>query len=179
MPRRGMLRIERAAGATVVVSRLAKLRVLAVVGVALAAAALAIAREFPHGAAALAVVSALVAVAGGRSVQARFECERVRVREAIPFHATAERPLSEFAAARVETAGEARLRRAERLSRDWRARSGIEMPAWMIRRETPGVNDQLRRIVLVPRAGEPLAITAWVAEDDLEPARAEIEALLR
>jgi hypothetical protein len=33
--------------------------------------------------------------------------------------------------------------------------------------------------VLVAGAGDPLPVTAWLAEDDLEPARAELETLLR
>jgi hypothetical protein len=173
-----MLRIERAAGATVVVSRLAKPRVLAVLSIALAAAALAVVRSSVRAAGVLAAAAVLMAALGGRAVRARFERGRVRVRQALPFHATSDRPLSEFAGARIETVREARRRRAERLARDWRARSGREMPGWMIRGDAPGANDQLRRIVLVARAGEALPVTAWVAEEDLEPALVEIEALL-
>jgi hypothetical protein len=44
----------------------------------------------------------------------------------------------------------------------------------------PGANDHLRRVVLVgPRGEEPLAVTAWLADEDLEPLRAELEAFLR
>ncbi len=173
-----MLRIERAPGATVLVSRLAKLRVVAVPSIALAAVALGVGRSSPRAAAALAAAAVLAAVLGGRAVRARFERGRVRVRQALAFHVTSDRPLSEFVGARVETVREARRRRAERLARDWRARGGREKPRWMIRGDTPGANDHLRRIVLVPRVGRPLPVTAWLAEDDLEPARVEVEALL-
>ncbi len=178
MSRKAMLRIERAPDATVLVSRLAKLHVVAMLSIVLAAVALAVLRSSSRAAAVLAAAAALASVLGLRAVRARFERGRVRVRQALPFQATSDRPLPEFAGARVETVREARHRRAERLARDWRARTGREMPAWMIRGDASGANDHLRRIVLVPRAGEPLPVTAWLAEEDLEPARAEIEGLL-
>src|SRR5512138_2066661 len=178
MQRRGMLRIERGSGAIVLVSRLARPHVLALLGGALAAAAVLVARTSPRAAAALALAAALVALLGGRSVRARFERGRVEVRPAVPFQPRAARPLSEFTGARVETVAEARRRRAEQIARGWRDRSGMDMPSWLRRSEAPGTNDQLRRIVLVPRAGDPLAVTAWLAEDDLEKARETVEGLL-
>ncbi len=59
--------------------------------------------------------------------------------------------------------------------------SGAPMPPWLKRVPSPGINDGLRRLVLVPRAGEagPLPVTAWLApEEDLEPARRELGAAL-
>jgi len=44
--------------------------------------------------------------------------------------------------------------------------------------DAPGADDQLRRLVLEPHRGEPLAVTAWLAEDDLEPARAVLAGFL-
>jgi hypothetical protein len=173
-----MLRVERAAGAVVLLSRLARPRVLAVLMLALLGAAAA-ARPLPALAASLAVVGVLVAALGGLSVRARFERGRVAVSLALPLRSPHARALNEFTAARVETVAEARRRKAERRARDYRARSGIDIPSWLAPPDTPGANDHLRRIVLVPRAGEPLAVTAWLADDELEPVRAELEELIR
>ena len=78
--------------------------------------------------------------------------------------------------------GEARARRADRLARGYTARSRSAAPTWLVPQPTAGANDHLRRLVLVARDrdGEPFSVTAWLApDDDLEPARAEVEALLR
>jgi hypothetical protein len=174
-----VLHVERSGPGLTVVSRLAKGRTVAILAGALGLAALACARLVPEAAGVLLAAGALIALLGGRAFRARFERGRVRVRQAAPFLRADDRALVEFAGARVETVGEARRRRAERLSREYRARSGGEMPSWLVRTDAPGTNDHLRRIVLVARAGEPLPVTAWLAEDDLEPARAEVEALLR
>jgi hypothetical protein len=174
-----MLRVHSAAGALTLVSRLARPRVLAVVGGMLGVLALAAGGFAPRAAAALAAAAVLVALLGGRAVRARFERDRVRVRSAVPFRREDDRSLGEFSRARVETVADARRRKAERLARQYQVRSGGDLPGWLRRPDAPGTNDHLRRIVLVPRDGEPLAVTAWLAEDDLEPALAEIEALLR
>ncbi len=174
-----MLRIAREGSRLTLMSRLARPRVLAVLAGALALVGLGALRFAPSAAAACAAAAALVALLGGRAVRARFERDRVRVRPAIPFQREDDRPLGGFTGARVETIGEARRRKAERLARQYRARAGGDMPLWLRPPDAPGTNDHLRRIVLVPREGEPLAVTAWLAEEDLEPARAEIEALLR
>jgi hypothetical protein len=174
-----MLRVHSTGSALTLVSRLARPRVLAVFGGMLGVLALGAVWFAPRGAAALAAAAVLVALLGGRAVRARFERDRVRVRSAVPFHREDERSLRDFARAGVETVADARRRKAEQLARQYQARSGGELPGWLRRPDAPGTNDHLRRIVLVPRDGEPLAITAWLAEDDLEPALAEIEALLR
>lgn len=174
-----MLRVDRTGSVLTVVSRLAKARVLAVLAGVLLGAALTSARPAPALAWALGAAAALTAVLGGRAVRARFEAGRVSVRQAVPFQRRAVRPLAEFAGAAVETAGEARRRKAERRAAGYRERSGTEMPAWLRAPLAPATNDRLRRIVLVSRAGEPLPVTSWLAEDDVEPARVEIEALLR
>jgi hypothetical protein len=175
-----VLRIERERAGLTLVSRLARPRVLVVLACAFALLALVAARSAPAAGAALAATAALVSVVGGRAVRARFERDRVRVTPPVPFRREDSRPLVDFAAARVETVGEARLRKAERLAREYERRSGGgEMPGWLHAPGAPGTNDHLRRIVLVPRTGEPLPVTAWLAEDDLAPALAEIEALLR
>ncbi len=163
----------------VLVSRLARPHAPVVVAVALGSLAALAARPAPRAAAPLAVAACLVAILGGRPVRARFERGSVSVRFAAPFAPRAERRLGEFTGARVETVGEARRHRAERLAERYRARSGAEMPAWLHPPDAPGSNDHLRRLVLVPRRGDPLAVTAWLAEDDLGPAREEIEGLLR
>jgi hypothetical protein len=130
-------------------------------------------------AAPLAVAAALLVLLGGRPVRSRFGRGRVLVRHAVPFRRD-DRPLSDFSAARVETFAEARLRKADRLARAYSERSGgAEMPSWFRPPQAPGRNDQLRRVVLVGMRGEPLEVTAWLAEEDLEPLRAEIDALLR
>jgi hypothetical protein len=174
-----VLRVERSGAGLTLVSRLARARAIAVLAAALALAALAALRLVPAAAAALLAAGALLVVLGGRAVRARFERGRVRVRAAVPLRAEEDRALGEFAAVRVETVGEARRRRADRLAGQYRARSGGEMPSWLLRPpDAPGANDHLRRLVLVARSGDPLPVTAWLAEDDLEAARAQIEALL-
>jgi hypothetical protein len=173
-----VLRIARERAGLTLESRLARPRVLAVLAVALALVAAGAARLLPIAGGALAVAAALLALLGGRAVRARFERDRVRVRSAVPFRPAHERRLAEFSGARVETVGEVRRRKAARLADQYRARSGADMPDWLRRPETPGANDHLRRIVLVARAGEPLPVTAWL-EDELEAARAEIDAMLR
>ncbi len=174
-----MLRVQRTGGALTLVSRLARPRVLAVLGGTLGVLALAAVWFAPRAAAALAAAGVLVTVLGRRAVRARFERDRVRVRSAVPFEREADRFLGEFARARVETIADARRRKAERLARQYQVRSGGDLPAWLRRPDAPGTNDHLRRIVLVPGEGEPLAVTAWLEEDDLAPALADIEALLR
>lgn len=174
-----MIRIVRERERLTLVSRLAKPRVVAVLAIALGVVAAAAARFVPGIAGVIAAAGALVALLGGRAVRARFERDRVRVRPAVPFQRGDDRRLGEFAFARVETLGEARRRKTERLAREYQGRSGQEMPVWLRPPDAPGTNDHLRRIVLVPRAGEPLAVTAWLAEDDLEAARVEVEALLQ
>lgn len=174
-----MLRVERGAGSVTLVSRLARPRVLVASGAFLGLLALAAAASLPRLAAALALVAVLVAALGGRAVRARFERGRIAVRSAIPFQRAQVRALAEFVGARVETVAEERRRKAERHARSYQARSGHEMPAWMHPPDAPGTNDHLRRIVLVARGdAAPLAVTAWLAEDDLEAARSEIEAVL-
>jgi hypothetical protein len=174
-----MLRVERTPGAVLLVSRLTRAPAVGVLAgvllvVAVAAATPAIAA--PFGVAAL-----LVLLMGGRAVRARFERGRVSVRHPLPLRATDERLLSEFSGVRVESVADARRRKAERLAHEYRAKSGgAELPSWMTPPVAPGVNDHLRRVVLVgPRSEEPLAVTAWLADEDLEAVRAELEALLR
>jgi hypothetical protein len=174
-----MVRVDRSGPGLTVVSRLARPRTVAVLAAALGIAAWAALPFARPASAALAGAAALVALLGGRAVRARFERGRVRVRPAIPFAGGDERALREFAGARIETIGEARRRRAEDLAGRYRARSGAEMPSWLVRPpEAPGANDHLRRIVLVARAGDPLPVTAWLAADDLEPVRSEVEGLI-
>lgn len=174
-----MLRVERRPGSVTLVSRLARPRVLAVIGVFFGGLALAAAGSLPILAAGLALTALLVAALGGRAVRTRFEGGRVAVRPAIPFQRLEVRSFAEFRCARVETVADERRRKAERLARSYELRSGHAMPAWMRPSDAPGANDHLRRIVLVPRDGAaPLAVTAWLAEDDLGPALDEIEALL-
>jgi hypothetical protein len=175
-----VLRVERSGAGLTLVSRLARPRAVAVLAAALALAALAALRSAPAVGGALLAMATLVAALGGRAVRARLERGRVRVRPALPLRGGDDRPLGEFAGARVETVGEARRRRTERLAGQYRARSGGEMPRWLARpADAPGANDHLRRLVLVARTGDPLPVTAWLAGDDLEPVRAELEALLR
>lgn len=178
-----MLRIERAPGTLTLVSRLARPRALVVLAVALAGAALA-ARSVPAAAVALGALAALVVVFGGRTVRAALGRGRVRVSGGAPLARVADRPLADFVGARVETLGEARRRKAERRARDFLAHSGgAALPSWLHAPEAPGTNDHLRRLVLEPRAAEPprdpLPLTAWLAEDELEPARREVEERLR
>ncbi|HEX9053154.1 MAG TPA: hypothetical protein VF841_21680, partial [Anaeromyxobacter sp.] len=90
-----------------------------------------------------------------------------------------ERALAEFAGAAVETVADARRRRADRQARRFAERTGSEMPAWLRAPDAPGTHDHLRRLLLVARRGEDLPVTAWLRDEDLEAARAEVEALLR
>ena len=173
-----MLRIDRAPGTVTLVSRFARPRALVVLTGVLVVAALLAARPLPGAAGALGAVAVLVVILGGRTVRAELGRGRVRVSPVVPLGRPAERLLADFAGARVETLAEARRRRAERRAEAWRARSGAELPDWVRPPDAPGTNDHLRRIVLEPRAGEPLAVTAWLAEDDLEPARSAVQALL-
>lgn len=172
-----MLRVERRPGALILVSRLARPRVLVVLAAALGGLAAALVRPAPEVALALAVAAALVALLGGRTVRACLERGRVSVRPAVPFRRREDHALAAFAGARIETFAEARRRRSDRLARAYRARSGVDMPAWLRPPDAPGANDHLRRVVLVAREGEPLPVTAWLADDDLEPARLALEEL--
>jgi hypothetical protein len=173
-----MLRVQRTPGAVTFVSRLARPHALVVLSGVLLAGGLAAARPAPALGAALAGAGVLLAVFGGRSVRARFERGRVSVRHAVPLRRD-ERALGEFAAAAVETAGEARRRKGERLARGFAERAGQELPAWLRPPDAPGTHDHLRRVVLLARRGEDLPVTAWLADEDLEPVRAEVEGLLR
>jgi hypothetical protein len=174
-----MLRVERAPGAVLLVSRLARAPAVAVLaGVLLAAAAAA--RSVPVVATPLGLAGVLVLLVGGRAVRARFEQGRVSVRHPLPLRRADERVLARFTAARVESVAEARRRKAERLAHGFRERSGgAELPSWMRPPVAPGANDHLRRLVLVGRGEEPLAVTSWVSDEDLEAVRAEVQALLR
>ncbi|HSD19032.1 MAG TPA: hypothetical protein VLC54_03280 [Anaeromyxobacter sp.] len=177
-----MVRVERTSGALTLVSRLARPRVLVVLAGALVLCAAGLRGGAPRAALALVAAAALVVLLGGRSVRATFARGRVRVRPAVPLQGGGERALAEFVAVRQETIGEARARRAARLARGYTARSRSAAPTWLVPQPTAGANDHLRRLVLVARDrdGEPFSVTAWLApDDDLEPARAEIEALLR
>ncbi len=173
-----MLRIQRSPGAVTLVSRFARPVGLGVLVAVALGGALASARSLPALAAVLVVAAALLALHGGRSVRARFERGRVSVRHPIALRRD-ERALAEFTGAAVETVGDARRRRAERLARGFADRAGSDMPAWLKAPDAPGTHDHLRRLVLVARRGEDLPVTAWLRDEDLEPARAEVEALLR
>jgi hypothetical protein len=174
-----MLRVERAPGAVLLVSRLARVPAVAVLaGVLLAAAAAA--RSAPVVAMPLGLAGVLVLLVGGRAMRARFERGRVSVRHPLPLRRADERLLAQFSAARVESVAEARRRKAAHLAHGFRERSGgAELPPWMSPPVAPGANDHLRRLVLVGREEEPLAVTSWLADEDLEAVRAEVEALLR
>jgi hypothetical protein len=172
-----MLRVQRTSGGVTLVSRLARRSAVAVLLLGLAGGALAAARPAPGPAVALGAAAVLLALLGGRSVRARFEGGRVSVWHPVPLRRT-ERALAEFAAAAVETAGEARRRRSERLARGFAERAGTELPEWLRAPDAPGTHDHLRRLVLVARRGEDLAVTAWLRDEDLEPVRAEVEAML-
>ncbi|WP_242338942.1 MULTISPECIES: hypothetical protein [unclassified Anaeromyxobacter] len=172
-----MVRIERSAGGLVLASRLARPRVLAVLAAAFILGAAGLRGAAPRAALGLAAVAALVVLLGGRSVRATFARGRVRVSGAPPLRRQ-DRGLAEFTGVQIETVGEARARRAERLAHGYRERSGSAAPSWLVPAPAPGTNDHLRRLVLLAREGEPLPVTTWLApEDDLEPARAEVAAL--
>lgn len=173
-----MVRVERSAGTLTVVSRFSRPRAIAVLVGAFAALAVLSARALPAVAVALAAAAALVALVGGRAVRAAFGAGRVRVSAAVPLGRAVERPLHAFSGARVETLADARRRKAERRARAYRERAGGELPAWLRPADQPGSHDHLRRVVLDGPGDEPLAVTAWVADDDLEPARAAVAALL-
>jgi hypothetical protein len=173
-----MLRIQRSPGAVTLVSRFARTQALAVLVAALLGGAVATGRSAPVLAGAFALAALLLAVLGGRCFHARFERGRVSVRHPAPLRRD-DRALSEFTGTSVETVGDARRRRAERLARGFAERAGSEMPAWLRPPDAPGTHDHLRRLVLVARGGEDLPVTAWLRDEDLEPARAEVEALLR
>lgn len=173
-----MLRIDRAPGGLTLVSRFARPRALAILTGALAVWALVAARPLPGAAAGLGAVAVLVLILGGRTVRAELGRGRVRVSPAVPLGRPLERPLADFGGVRVETLAEARRRRVDRRADAWRARSGAELPFWLRPPDAPGTNDHLRRLVLEPRSGEPLAVTAWLAEDDLEPARGAVRSVL-
>lgn len=174
-----MLRLEEGAGALTLTSRLAAPRVLVVLAMALLAVAAAL-RAVPLLAAALVVASALLVVLGGRAVRVRVAGGRVTVRPAIPLAPTVTAPLARFGGVAVETMAEERRRRADALARRYAERAGSDLPRWFARQPAPGSNDHLQRLVLVPEAaGEPLAVTAWLApEDDLGPARRALAARL-
>jgi hypothetical protein len=172
-----VLRIDRGPGTLTLVSRFSRPRALAILAGALAVSAVA-AHALPDLAVALGMLALLVALLGGRAVRAAFGRGRVRVSPAVPLGRGVDRPLGEFSVVRVETLGEARHRKAERQARVYRARAGSDLPSWLVPADSPGANDYLRRLVLEPHGGEPLAVTAWLAEDDLEPARAAVQALL-
>jgi len=176
-----VLRVEDAGETLTVTSRLARPRAVAVLaGALLAVAAVAWANGAAGGAAALAAGAALAVVLGGLATRARFDRRgRVTVLAPLPFGRPVVRPLSDFHAVRVEGGEEARRRRHARLAARYRRTAGEEMPAWLVRPPEHAAGDPHRRIVLVPRSGEPLAVTSWVPEhDDLEPALRRIEALL-
>lgn len=174
-----MLRVERRPGTLTLVSRLARPRVVGVLGAVLVALALWESSAAPRAALALVVGAALVVTLGLRTLRARFERGHVEVRSANPFARGERRPLGRFGSVRIETFAEARRRRADRLARGYAERSGKEMPVWLRPPDAPGANDHLRRVVLVALDAEPLPVTAWLGEDeDLEPARAAIESAL-
>lgn len=174
-----MLRVARPPGALLLVSRVARAPAVAVLAGVLLGLALVL-RGTPAAAVPFAAGALLVVLLGGRSVRARFERGRVSVRHGLPFGAADERPLSEFHAARVESVADARRRRNAHLAHGYRARSGgAELPSWMRPPVAEGANDHLRRVVLVGPGQEPLAVTAWLADGDLEALRAELQALLR
>jgi hypothetical protein len=175
-----VLRIERGPGTLTLVSRFARPRALGVLVAALAGGALVAGRGAPLLAAALILLAVLLAAAGGSARRAVFARGRVRVTAGLPPGRPAERPLTAFSSVAVETLADARRRKAERHAAAYRARAGSDLPSWLRPADQPGSNDHLRRIVLEGAPGqEPLAVTAWLAEDDLEPARAEVALLLR
>lgn len=175
-----MLRLEEAAGALTLDSRLARPRVLVVLAAALLLGALASRGTLPRLAVALVAAAALLVVLGGRAVHARVASGRITVRAAVPFAPAVSAPLAGFAAVEVETVADHRRRRAEALARGYQERAGAGAPPWLVRAPSPGTNDQLRRLVLLPAGrGAPLAVTAWLApDDDLEAARRALEARL-
>jgi hypothetical protein len=173
-----VLRIEQGEpGRLVVVSRLARPRVLAVLAAALLAPAALLAARRPALAVALVGAAALLVVLGGRSTRARLGGGQVTVEPALPFARAERRPLDAFRQVVVESVQEARARRSDALAERYRDRSSREgMPSWLRPPVAPGTNDHLRRLVLLPRQGAPLPLTAWLPpDDDLEGARRAIE----
>lgn len=173
-----MLRVQRSPVGVTLVSRLARPHVLMVLSGALVGAALVASRSAPSVAGVLAAAGILLALFGGRSVRARFERGRVSVRDEVPLRRR-DRALSEFERAAIETVADARRRRAERLAQEFARRAGAEMPPWLRPPDAPGTHDHLRRLVLVARRGEDLPVTSWLADEELEPVRAEVEGMLR
>lgn len=174
-----MLQIEQGAGTLTLVSRFSRPRAHAVLAGALGGGALLASRALPAVALALAVLAVIVAAAGVRVFRAAFRRGHVQVSAAFPLRPPTERPLAGFSGVRVETLADARRRKAERQARAYRERTGSDLPAWLRPADQPGANDHLRRLVLEGPGAESLAVTVWLAdEDDLEPARAAVAALL-
>jgi hypothetical protein len=173
-----VLRIDRGPGSVTVTSRFARPRALLILAGALVAGALLAGRALPVAAVALGAAAAAVLLLGGPPVRATFGRGRVRVSPPFPLGRVVDRPLAEFSVVRVETRAEARSRRAEARAGAYRRSSGGELPSWLRPPDAPGANDQLRRLVLETPAGASLAVTAWLADGDLEGARGEIAALL-
>jgi hypothetical protein len=172
-----MLRIDGGPGTLTLVTRFSRPRALAIVAGAVGILAVLSARAAPGVAAALGIAATLVAVVGGRVVRAVFAGGRVRVRAA-PFGRAEERSLSRFTAVRIETLADARRRKAERHALAYRTRAGSDLPSWLRPADQPGANDYLRRLVLEAPGEEPFAVTAWLAEDALEPARDAVAGLV-
>jgi hypothetical protein len=175
-----VLRVEEAAGALTLVSRLARPRALVVLVAALVAPATWAGARAPVLAAGLAAAAAAVLALGGRAVRARLDRgARVTVSAPFPFQGAVTRRLSEFVEVRIETVGEARARRRAAAARRYRAQSGQDLPGWLAQPPAAGVNDHLRRVVLVPRVGEPVAVTAWLPdEEDAERARGAVAGVM-
>jgi hypothetical protein len=176
-----MVRLHEESAALTLASRLARAHVLAVLSLVLVVPAALVASRRPAVAAVFCGAGAALVGFGGRTTRARLAGGGVTVFPASPLERRTSRPLHEFATAAVETVGEARARRAEARAREFAERSGgASLPTWLRSGASPGTNDHLRRLVLVPRGGgAPLPLTAWVAaDDDLEPARAAVEARL-
>ncbi|WP_242393757.1 hypothetical protein [Anaeromyxobacter oryzisoli] len=175
-----MVRMDEREDALSLVTRLARPRALLVLAALLAAPALVAGSRQPAVSAPLAAASVALLVVGGRAMRTRIGAGRVTVVPAVPFARGASRLLADFDRAGVETVGEARARRAEARARAYAARTGTALPDWLRAPAGAGLNDHLRRLVLVPRAGEPLPLTAWLPpEDDLGPALRAVEARLR
>ena len=173
-----MLRIDRDPGALTLTSRFARPRALLILAVGLATGALLAGQALPVAAVALGAAAAAVLILGGHAVRATLSRGRVRVSPPFPLGRPADRILADFCAVRVETRAEERQRRAEARAQAYRHRAGGEPPSWLRPPDAPGANDHLRRLVLEAPGGEPLAVTAWLGDGDLEGARREVEAVL-
>jgi hypothetical protein len=173
-----VLRIDRGPGSLTLTSRFARPRALLILVGVLVAAALLAGRALPLAAVGFGAAAVGVLLLGGHAVRATFGRGRVRVSPSFPLGRPSERSLAEFSAVRVETRAEERRRRAEAQAHAYRQRSGGELPSWLRPPDAPGANDELRRLVLEAPAGAPLAITAWLADGELERARDEIAGLL-